>query len=353
MFEKFSKSSLIYLLLVLTACSSTEPYRSFHVLPQEEFVIESTLIREGKSAILDLTGECVEPLECDALEEFEDVIAEHDILNIALFHPSRRDLMESIHFINITTGGFNVVNGEVLLPGLQPVEVAGYTLSEAREIIKKEFCKEIKDCDVFVTYRARPSHKVEVFGEAILPSFPVDGKIRLFELLSAIKMSPNANLFNSYLLRDGKKLDVDLYKLLNEGDMSQNIVMKANDKLYIGKAVDSYALVMGEVRSPKPVPLPYGFMSLREILALANGIPFTGDKNHIQIIRGGLECPKIYMLSWKFMMYQPNDNLLVIPGDIIYVTQTPITEWNLLLAQIEPTMRAILLGYGIRDLARD
>lgn len=341
------------LLLLLAACSSTEPYRCFNVSTPEEFVSESTLIKQGKSAILFLEGECVQPLDENALIPSEDLIAEDDILNIALFHPSRRDLMESIQFINIHTGGFKVVNGEVNLPGLKPILVQGMTFLEARDIIQEEFCKEIKECEVFITYRARPSHKVEIFGEAILPSYPVDGKVRLFELLSAVKISPHANLHKSYVLRDGQKLDVDLYRLLNEGDMTQNIVMKADDKIYIGKAADSYVLVMGEVRTPRPIPLPYGFMSLREALAFANGIPFTGDRNHIQIIRGGLECPKIFMLSWKFMLYQPNDHLLLIPGDIVYVTQKPITEWNLLLTQLEPTMRAILLGYGIRNLVRD
>lgn len=349
----FSKLLIFLLTLCLWGCSSTEPYRRFNVLGQEDFVAESTLIKEGKSAVLFLEGECVPPLPEDALCPYEDLIAEDDILNIALFHPSRRDLMESIQFVNFTTGGFRVVNGEVLLPGLKPISVIGLNLLQARAIIQDEFCKEINECEVFITYRARPSHKVEIFGEAALSSYPVDGKVRLFELLSAVKISPNANLYKSYILRNGQKLDVDLHRLLNEGDMTQNIVMKADDKIYIGKANDSYVVVMGEVRTPKPIPLPYGFISLREALAFANGIPFTGDKNHIQVIRGGLACPKVYMLAWNFMMYEPNDHLLLIPGDIVYVSQKPITEWNILLAQIEPTMRAILIGYGIRDLVRD
>ena len=106
----------------------------------------------------------------------------------------------------------------------------------------------------------------------------------------------------SYVARCGRPLAVDLYKLINEGDMCQNIVMRGGDKIFIANKADSNVMVMGEVNIPRPVHLPYGFMSLREALVHAGGIPFTGDKKHIQVIRGNLQCPKIYVLAWEHIV---------------------------------------------------
>lgn len=86
--------------------------------------------------------------------------------------------------------------------------------------------------------------------------------------------------------------------------------------------------------------MPNGHLSLREALAIAHGIPFTGNKNRIQVIRGALEFPKIYVLSWDFMLHEQNENLLLMPGDIVYVSRTAITDWNLILTQILPTAQA-------------
>src|SRR5258708_6516200 len=83
-------------------------------------------------------------------------------------------------------------------------------------------------------------------------------------------------------------------------------------RFYIGNAGEKTALVMGEVRTPRSIPLVTGTLSLREALALANGIPYTGDDRHIQIIRGQTLCPKIFVLSMKCVLHEPNSRLLLM-----------------------------------------
>ena len=58
------------------------------------------------------------------MDEYQDVIAEDDILNIAIYHPKRRDVMDAIQFINEGVG-FRVSQGKVDLPDIPPIEVAG------------------------------------------------------------------------------------------------------------------------------------------------------------------------------------------------------------------------------------
>lgn len=342
----------IFLIVPLLLSGCSRPCHDYAVAGADEFVIDSYRIRQGKLSILEMEGICVESLPEEAMHEYKDVISEDDILNIALYHPSRKDLMESINFINTTVGGFKVYNGQINLPDIPPVFVTGLTLDEAREAIKEEFNTHIRDTEIFITYHNRLSRKVELAGLVATDSVPVDGKIRLYEVIAKAHIPSNANLFKSYVLREGQPLGIDLHKLMVEGDMNQNIVMRGGDKVFIASPSDSRVMIMGEVGLPKPIDLPYGYMSLREALVSVHGIPFTGDKRNIQVIRGNIPCPKIYCLSWEHIIHLPNDSLLLMPGDTVYVSEKPITQWNRFIDQLLPSVAGINAGYGLYNLTK-
>lgn len=346
---------LLFLLLSLfglAGCSSNRPPCDYDVYGPDEFVIDSYQIRQGKEAILELQGICLETLPPEAMEEYKDVIAEDDILNIVAYHPSRRDLMDAFQFINNAVGGFRVNEGKVDLPDIPPVKVVGLTLDQAKEKLQARLSQEVKDLELFITYRDRLTRKVEITGLTAVSTIPVDGKIRLYEVIARAHIPPNANLFMSYVLRDGQPLNVDLHQLINQGELSQNIVMRGGDKIYIANPNDCTVMLMGEVGHPKALQLPYGFMSLREAIVMAGGIPFTGDKSCIQVIRGNLQCPKIYVLSWNHIVHLPNDSLLLMPGDTIYVSAKPITEWNRFIDQLLPSFGGIQAIYGIYGISK-
>lgn len=343
---------LFTFLLIALATSCSRPCHKYDIFGADEFVIDSYKIKQGKLAILEMEGTDLGDLDCETMEEYKDVIAEDDILNIAVYHPKRRDIMDSIHLINERVG-FRVSDGNVELPDLPTISVAGLTLEEARLKIQESYQNEIQDIEVFIKYRDRLSRKVELTGSVGVPVIPVDGKIRLYEVMALARVPNNANFFKSYVVRDGGQLPLDLYKLMNQGDMTQNIVMRGGDKIFIANPSDSSVMVMGEVGSPRPVHLPYGFISLREALVAAGGIPFTGNRDCIQVIRGNLQCPKIYVLSWDHIIHLPNDSLLLMPGDTVYVSEKPITAWNRFIDQLLPSCVGVQSAYGVYQVFRD
>ncbi|WP_193427256.1 polysaccharide biosynthesis/export family protein [Candidatus Protochlamydia sp. W-9] len=347
---KYLVFCLLSLLFFLSSCST--PCHNYDVFGADEFVIDSYKIRQGKLAILDMEGSDVKELDCDAMEEYQDVISEDDILNIAIYHPKRRDVMDAIQFINATIG-FRVSEGRVDFPDIPSVEVAGLSLEEARQKIQLCYQEQIQDVEVFLNYRNRLSRKVELTGAVATPVIAVDGKIRLYEVLALAKVPNNANFFKSYVVREGKQLPIDIYKLMNLGDMSQNIVMRGGDRIFIAAPSDSTVMVMGEVGHPMAVNLPYGFMSLRQALVSAGGIPFTGNRDCIQVIRGNLQNPKIYVLSWNHIIHLPNDSLLLMPGDTVYVSEKPITQWNRFIDQLLPSCLGVQTAYGTYRLFRN
>lgn len=344
---------LLPLIFSLLLYSCSQPCSNYPVYGACEFVTDSYLIRQGKNSVLELEGDFVEEIPSEAMEEYQDEIAEDDILNIVVYHPSRRDLMDAFNYINMTVGGFKVTDGKVDLPDIPPVEVVGLTLDEAKMKLQNRLAEEIRDVEIFLNYKDRLTRKVELTGMVATPTVPVDGKVRLYEVIAKAHIPINANLFKSYVMRDGCHLNVDLYKLINEGDMCQNIVMRGGDKIFIASPSDATVMMLGEVRHPMPVPAPYGFLSLREALVAAGGIPFSGDKNCIQVIRGNLPSPKIYTLSWEHVVHLPNDSLLLMPGDTVYVSTTAIREWNLFIEQLLPSFGGVQTIWGIYEVKKN
>jgi polysaccharide export outer membrane protein len=320
------------------------------VLGADDFVMDSYRIREGKFSILSMEGKNFDELSPELLEEYKDVINDGDVLQIALYHPSRGDLVESVQRIGQLVG-YRVMEGNISLPDLPPVHVEGLTLKQAQEKIECLYREQIKDVNIFITYRDRLWRKVELAGLVHVPNIPVDGRLRLFEALSIARVPPNANLFKSYVVRENSLLPVDLYKLLKEGDMTQNVVMHGGDKVYIADPSASTLMVLGEVYKERVVDIPDGFMTLRKAIGEAGGILSTGDKSYIQVIRGNILHPKIYTLHWEHVVRLPNDSMLLIPGDIVYVAARPLAEWNRFVNDLLPTFIALdLITKGIKSI---
>lgn len=349
---KFGRALLLSLFLFLPLLQSCSPgYSNYCVQGVEEFVADSYLIKEGKSGILELQGWCWEDLPEGAMCEYRDLIEEDDILNIAVYHPGRPDLMQTVQRLNETIG-FRVIDGLVNIPDLEEVPLSGLTLREAREEIQLRFRQQIQGIDVFVSYRDRLSRRIEFLGMCGASVLPVDGKMRLFEALSLARIPVTANLHMSYVVRDGCPLSVDMHRLIVHGDMCQNIVMHAGDKVFIAPPETARITVMGEVYRPVPVNLPIGHIPLQEALVAAGGIRFTGDRQRIQVIRSGVPDPRIYVLSWEHIIHLPNESLLLMPGDTVYISEKPITSWNRFISQLLPSFTGLQTGYTAYNILK-
>ena len=187
------RSIIVILFALFTGCCSPCGYQ-YCVEGGTEFVLDSYKIKEGKFSILELEGECIEPLPCEYLEEYVDMIDEDDVLLIAIFHPTRCDLTAAVQNVGATIG-YRVIEGQIRLPGLEPVMIAGLTLDEARVKLQNLYDKEISHTQIFIEYGERLHSKVELTGAVGIPEIPVNGRIRLYEVLSIAKIPNGANLF--------------------------------------------------------------------------------------------------------------------------------------------------------------
>lgn len=337
----------LVLISILGAC--TAPVYENTVFNLEEFIIDSQQISDGKLAILALE-EHETIYHPEPPQHEDDIIIDGDVLSAVLFCPKRPDRTAAFQRINQCTG-FLVSEGKICLPHLEPIPAAGLTLFELQQDAQAACGEHIQDCQIFFSFKKRSERGVQIIG-AEVGVIPVDGRIRLSEVIARARIHPHANLFKSYVMRNGKPLPIDLYKLIHQGDASQNIIMRGGDQIYIANMPDATVMVTGEVPFPKAIPVPYGAIPLREAIVRAGGIPYTGNNNCIYVIRGDLVRPKIYQLAWKEMNHVPNLSLLLMPGDIVLVTEKPVTEWNRFINQLQPSTGCLNQSIGIYNIVK-
>jgi len=333
----------------MTGCGN-RAYHGEDVVGAHEFVLDSYKIAQGKFSILEMEGDAYEELSAEDFLEYPDLIQEGDNLKLAFFHPTRSDLVSLIDAIDRKIG-FRVNGGSITLPDISDVEIIGLDIKQAKEKIQNAYREKFNDVEVFLEFKNRPENMVQLAGMVQDSQVSVNGRSHLFDVLSQAGVPANANLFKSYMVRDTKALPVDMYKLVHEGDMSQNVVVRGGDKIFIAEPSASKIMLMGEVRKEGVIDIPNGYIPLKDALAKAGGILLTGNRAYIQVIRGNIVKPKIYTLNWRHVVRLPTKSLLLMPGDIVYVAATPIAQWNRLINQLIPSVSLYeLFSKGIKGV---
>ncbi|MBN1915309.1 MAG: sugar transporter [Parachlamydiales bacterium] len=337
----FFRKILFCSIIVFWGCS---PYQKEELHGAEEFILDSYSIKKDRIADLDPV-----PLTSDFFIPAQEMISEGDVLSISLLHPKRKDLEAIVEQFNHKEG-FVVRNGAIALPHFPLVEVRGCSLQEAQKKIEQTCQKELEEIEIVVSYRKKKPRLVQLIGLSGISQIPLEVNASLFDVLSMAKIAPEANLLKSYVMREGQKLPIDLYRLIYEGDMRYNIIMKEGDKIYLAPPSAASLVVLGEVRMPRVLPMPQGSLSLKEALAQAGGILPSGESS-IYVIRGEWKNPKIYKLDWQRILLVKGDSQLLIPGDVIYVGPKPLTEWNRFINQLLPSAAGVeMMRHGIENV---
>ena len=242
-----------------------------------------------------------------------------------------------------------------ILPG---IDVWGLTLADAKakleSILKEYFTKPV----VSMQLRSIDSTRVWILGRvANAGIYPMPAPMTLLEAVAAAggTMSSSlsgtteelTDLSNSFIVRNGERLPVSFDRLLNEGDMSQNIYLQPDDFVYFPSAVSRDIYVLGAIRTPKAVPRQHD--TLVGAISDAGGPVKDAFLSQVAIVRGSLDNPKIAIINYNDVIAGKASNVKLEPRDIVYVPYSPYRYLTKYLDLILLTfVRAIAINEGAR-----
>jgi polysaccharide export outer membrane protein len=235
-------------------------------------------------------------------------------------------------------------NGNIQVPFIGVVKVGGTTLTEIQARLEGLFRKYIKEPWVTVEMVEYKSHPLYLLGE-----FRNSGTVymdRPMNLLQGLSLGNGydsaANLAGARLIRDRKILPIDIYALLSDGDLRQNIWLKPGDTIFIPDNRDQQVFVFGAVKKPGPVPIPPAGLTLSQAIGNSD-IRDTGyDIHHIRIIRSlSATHGKLLVVDFDRILRGEALPLPLKDGDIIYVPKSGIGNWDDAIAEMLPSLQAI------------
>lgn len=248
-----------------------------------------------------------------------------------------------------------VVNndGTMYYPYVGVMQVAGKTVHEVRTFLQQALLKTIQDPQVDVTIVGFRSKRAYVTGEIKTPGVVAitDVPMRVTDAIAAVGgLNPESDPTSVTLTRDGKAFNVDLYAMLNRGDLAQNFLLQDGDVLSVPDRRQQKVFVLGEVIKPASTPLPRGSYSLTEALSDAGGLSqITAMASQVYVIRASkTDRAEIYHLNAK----APDalvlaDRFEVQARDVIYVDAAPVTRFNRVISQILPTAALLQSGRSL------
>ena len=203
-------------------------------------------------------------------------------------------------------------------------------------------------------------NSVSILGALAKPgSYTLRTNERLLDLLSEaggllytqteFGSRTTANLKASYISRNKKKLKVDFFKLVQDGDMNENILLKPGDFVYIANAEDENIVVMGEVNRPKIIPYTRD-VSLIEALSMCQGFTREAYQSRVVIIRPGKEKSKFVEVNVNdLLLGRDVRNITLKGGDIVFVPEQGISEYARYSKFLTDMMEVVLKGYEVRE----
>lgn len=215
-------------------------------------------------------------------------------------------------------------DGKITVPGLGDVVASGTTPAALQKILTAKIKDLVKDPILTVTVREITNSKVYIFGGGVKAGvYDLNRRTTLLQLLCMIGETKVADLSRAYLLRDGKKIKVDLHKLYIDGDVTLDMPVESGDSLFIPLAPEKNIYVLGAVNLPKAIEYREGMAAMEAILE-AGGFNKFASMNDTIIRRkeGDKELAIPVRAKELIKNGDLSQNVKLKPGDYIIVKES-------------------------------
>ena len=229
------------------------------------------------------------------------------------------------------------------------VQVDGLTADQAAQEITRQLSVYFRKPVVEVQVKEYNSKKVSVLGaigatpRGGIGTIPLTGRTTLLELIAkAGGLAPNASLERVRVTRaSGKAYTVNMYRYIQEGDLSQEFILDTGDVVFVPERVpgeERRVFLLGEVKNPGPVPF-FPTLTVAQLMSQAGGWTDGALFEEARIIRPDPKNPEIIALDLGRLVLDGDRRIdqFLMPNDIVYIPRTRIANWNAFLTQLRPT----------------
>ena len=234
-------------------------------------------------------------------------------------------------------------DGRVSFLQANDVMAAGLTVDELRSKLDQELGKFYRAPRTIVTPVTYRSKRYFVLGQvASRGAYPLDRPTTVLEAIAAAKGidtgmggagaggSDLTDLSRAFIIRDGKKVEVDFEKLFQQGDFSQNVSLEPGDYLFFPSASTREVYVLGEVLTPGPTLISQANSAIGAI-ASRGGFTRKAWKDKVLVVRGSLNKPETFIVDGRDVLGGAKSDFKLQARDIIYVSSRPWSKVEELL----------------------
>ena len=263
--------------------------------------------------------------------DYDDIkIAPGDVISIATYgvpELTTTGQTSAGTIINATSGAVQGVKvgatGDIVLPYLGAVKLAGLTVSEAADYLKRALREGgyLTDPQVSVGFVDSPTRTVTVLGEVMKPA-PVSaqGQIRLLDAISACG---GLTALASHTITVKRKGSADAITVELGADPgaagSIDIPLLPGDTVIVSKVGSIF--VLGQVKTPSAIPLGYNSpITVLRALAMAGGANYGAALSKARIIRTNADNQHVeILLDLKKIMYGKQQDVALRSDDVLFV----------------------------------
>jgi len=238
--------------------------------------------------------------------------------------------------------------GQLHVPGLGDIEVAGLTLSQAEALIVERQRRVDAQARAVLYQVSQAGARVTVLGAVTRQGgYPLTPGMRMADAIGAaggpLLAPPNspsqaalplADLSRAVVSRGGKALPIDLERALR-GEAGHNVFAHPGDHIFVPPRREHVVSVLGQVGRPS-VLVHHEGMRLTEALALAGGVTRDGDGADIRLLRGPPEAPQVFSASLAAIKAGKGRDATLAPGDVLFVTDQWLEDLREVMGVLMP-----------------
>lgn len=282
---------------------------SFAFLSGQERISPSPPVASQPAAPLEQSGSALAaPM---ASPNSDLLLGPGDLLEVSVYGAPDFDKKE----MRVTT------DGNVLVPMVGSIHIAGLTVSRAQEVIAKKLSdgEFFNDPQVTIFVKDYATQGVSILGEVQKPGvYPVVGPRQLYDAISlAGGLTPKAGRFVTIKHRDNTVPTTIEVSNDPQKRLDANVSIQPGDTVIVSKAGIVY--VVGDVKLPGGFVMENGKMTVLQAIALAQGANSTASLDNAKLIRQENGEQKTEPIPLKKILRAKAQDQNLEPGDIVFV----------------------------------